>query len=422
MTHTRISIDDLSRCIANVQQQRSRIELVYKSHPRWPLPPMQATKVAYSSDLSGKSLYHPVETNSENESGYSSQPMPKPLKISVLDSSFNPLTLAHFALASSFLPISTQGQEGAQNNAYDARLLLLSVRNVDKALKPGDATYEQRLEMMMLLAEELEVVAANTTNTNTNTNNPGNDASGLRNVAVGIIDEPTFVKKSSTLRSALQNQLSSLLTSTPNRGSDSDNSNPMPYSEPQSFNPAKIGLGIGINHPEIQLHFLMGTDTLERLLAPRYYVPSSSTNVDATLAMHTALRSFFSLPPEGGDGSIVVCAGRDPSSFPSSTPATTTTNTATAVTTATSLLSASSTLDPAMHKRQNTDTIEDPEKIPFAEAYIASGVMKFIDLPSFEKSLSSSEVRKRRIERDDTWTSMVPSSICDYIKEKGLYL
>ena len=346
--------------------------------------------------------------------------MPKPLKISVLDSSFNPPTLAHFALANSYLPISTQGQEGTQNSAYDARLLLLSVRNVDKALKPGDATYEQRLEMMMLLAEELEAVAANITNTNTN--NFGNDTSGLRNVAVGIIDEPTFVKKSSTLRSALQSQLPSLLASKPERGSDGDNSNPMPYSEPQSFNPAKIGLGVNV--PEIQLHFLMGTDTLERLLAPRYYVPSSSTStsVDATLAMHTALRGFFSLPPEGGDGSIVVCAGRDPSSFPSSTPATTTTNTATAVTTATSLLSASSTLDPAMHKRQNTDTIEDPEKIPFAEPYIASGVVRFIDLPSFEKSLSSSEVRKRRIERDDTWTSMVPSSICDYIKEKGLYL
>ena len=250
--------------------------------------------------------------------------------------------------------------------------------------------------------------------TNTNTNNLGNDTSGLRNVAVGIIDEPTFVKKSSTLRSALQSQLLSLLTSKPdNNGSNSN-------SEIQSLNPAKIGLGI--NYPEIQLHFLMGTDTLERLLAPRYYAKSSNTNVDATLAMHTALRGFFSLPPEGGDGSIVVCAGRDPSSFPSSTPATTTTTTT--ITTATSPLStsASSTLDPAINKNQNTDTIENLEKIPFAEAYIASGVVRFIDLPSFEKSLSSSEVRKRRIERDDTWTSMVPSSICDYIKEKGLYL
>ena len=62
MTHTRIGIDDLSRCIANVQQQRSRIELVYKSHPRWPLPLLQATEVAYSSDLSSKGLYHPPET------------------------------------------------------------------------------------------------------------------------------------------------------------------------------------------------------------------------------------------------------------------------------------------------------------------------------------------------------------------------
>lgn len=68
----------------------------------------------------------------------------------MLDSSFNPPTRAHIAMLKAPMPSSF----GAR--AYDAKLLLLSVRNVDKSLKDGDATYLQRLEMLELLAKELE--------------------------------------------------------------------------------------------------------------------------------------------------------------------------------------------------------------------------------------------------------------------------
>lgn len=108
----------------------------------------------------------------------------QPLRISILDSSFNPPTRAHLALAQSkppkriFVPgterqsnvssttvkprrpsagsgdaVVTQERKPEYNeDDYDARLLLLSVRNVDKTLKPGDATFVQRVEMMSQLA------------------------------------------------------------------------------------------------------------------------------------------------------------------------------------------------------------------------------------------------------------------------------
>ena len=73
------------------------------------------------------------------------------LHISVLDASFNPPTLAHLALANSLPPQTSPGYPPD----FDARLLLLSVRNADKQLKPTDATYEQRIEMLVLLAHDL---------------------------------------------------------------------------------------------------------------------------------------------------------------------------------------------------------------------------------------------------------------------------
>ncbi|KZV94736.1 Nucleotidylyl transferase, partial [Exidia glandulosa HHB12029] len=91
-------------------------------------------------------------------------------RVLVFDSSFNPPTNAHAALARA--PLNVAG------GSADTTLLLLSVTNADKAPKPGDATPEQRLEMMQLMAQEL-----------------GED------VAVAAIDAPTFVGKARALRS-----------------------------------------------------------------------------------------------------------------------------------------------------------------------------------------------------------------------------
>jgi len=150
----------ISSAIDRVQQQVVSAALVYTSHRRWPLSPTQS--------------------------------LPRsPLHISVLDSSFNPPTLAHLALANAPNPRSPASD-------YDAKLLLLSVRNADKLLQEGDATLCQRVEMMSLLAARIHH------------NNPGSPP----NIAVGLINEPTFIAKSSALRGYLDNRLAEL-TSNP---------------------------------------------------------------------------------------------------------------------------------------------------------------------------------------------------------------
>ena len=156
----------------------------------------------------------------------SSQPVAASASLAILDSSFNPPTRAHLALAS------------AAGEATGAKLLLLSVRNADKALAPGDATYAQRMAMMRLMAEDA-------------------------NAAVGLVDAPTFVAKAKLLSDAY----SALI---------------------ESASAEKPGLV-----------FLLGLDTLERLLAPRYY--------GSPEAMRAALAEFFSTE---GDNASVVCARR----------------------------------------------------------------------------------------------------------------
>ena len=146
----------ISSAIERVQQRAVTATLVYTSHERWPLSPTHS--------------------------------LPKsPVHISVLDSSFNPPTLAHLALANTPSPFPS-GPD------YNAKLLLLSVRNADKSLQEGDATLSQRVEMMSLLATRIH----------------HNDPSSPPNVAVGLVNEPTFIAKSSALRRFLDDRLLNL--------------------------------------------------------------------------------------------------------------------------------------------------------------------------------------------------------------------
>jgi nicotinamide-nucleotide adenylyltransferase len=275
------------------------VELVYTPHDHWPLPP---------------------SINSTNSTTL--------LRISVLDSSFNPPTLAHLALAN--------------HPTYDARLLLLSVRNVDKSLGPGDASYIQRLQMMYLLAMDIEHPSL-----------PDEGASNS-NMAIAIIDEPTFIGKSSALLTFLRSRLS-------------------------TFTPSP---------PTPRLTFLLGMDTLTRLFSPRYY-PSSTTTISNDQSMLTSLRHFFN-----EEGSNIVCARRDPNSYPS----------------------ASS--EPVLLTSQS-------EVPPPALEFLTANRITFIDIGVDERGYSSSSVR--RIVRSSSpsiraaWEKMVSPSIERYIKEKNLY-
>ena len=103
--------------------------------------------------------------------------------MAVLDASFNPPTRAHLALAR--LPRSAT--QPAIN--YDAHILIFSVRNADKGRgRPGDATALQRLEMIELLAKQLERDLPDP------------------NVVVALVDEPLVFSKSTLIHAALGTQ------------------------------------------------------------------------------------------------------------------------------------------------------------------------------------------------------------------------
>ncbi|KAI5452014.1 hypothetical protein NCC49_001310 [Naganishia albida] len=226
---------ELTAALARVSDPSfDSVELFHTSHPRWPFP------------------------RDEKAS--------KPIHIAVFDSSYNPPTRAHYAisltsypspgLTSSSFEIRQRDSE-AEDEPYTARLLLLSARNVDKTLKPGDATFDQRIEMMDLQALDME-------------EDPSRAADqGRRNVAVAALNHPTFVGKSDILLRWLR------VCRFPDLGAQED--------------------------VPVRLTFLIGTDTLTRLFIPKYYTPTP--RLGSTMAEHLA--KFFT-----ADESDIVVAHR----------------------------------------------------------------------------------------------------------------
>jgi nicotinamide-nucleotide adenylyltransferase len=142
-----MSTEFITTALSRLQTATTKIEFIHKPYTGWPYP-----RPSFHS-LPGPS---PLATS------------PSTFRVAVLDSSFNPPTLGHRALA----------LLSAASSPTEARLLLLSVRNADKTPRPGDASPVQRVEMMLRLAREV-------------------------NAAVGLVDAPAFVRKAELLRVAL---------------------------------------------------------------------------------------------------------------------------------------------------------------------------------------------------------------------------
>ncbi|KAJ7679064.1 hypothetical protein DFH06DRAFT_1414818 [Mycena polygramma] len=290
-----ISRASATALLNSVQKGLSPIELVYVPHERWPLPRSRPL----------------VPRDAQ-----------RPLQISVLDSSFNPPTLAHLALANAPRPSIGEDPGGE----FDAKIYLLSVRNADKSLslKPTDATYIQRLEMMLVLAQDSV------------------ERAEPHQVAIGIIDEPTFVGKASKLLAFMEHRL--------------------------------CGLGFAPLRP--QLTFLLGMDTLERVLAPRYY-GSSPKDPDAETKMFAALHQFFA--PEH-DNARVLCARRASSSS------------------------------------------AEAATLKLAERFLVEQRIVLIDIGEAEQAYSSTAVRNALGRRDDQrWKTLVSPGVRDYITKEVLY-
>jgi nicotinamide-nucleotide adenylyltransferase len=137
--------------------------------------------------------------------------------IAVLDSSFNPPSHAHLALALA-APQPT------------AHLLLFSAKNADKgAGRVGDVRVERRLDLLVLLAHALEERLR---------------AQGHEpHVAVALVKEPLMASKSTLLHDYLSEHGFARPSSTASTSAE----------------------------PSARLHWLVGTDTLVRFFEPKYY-------------------------------------------------------------------------------------------------------------------------------------------------------
>lgn len=318
MSFTRTSAISL---LNNVQKGicKPPVELISAPHDRWPIPHPRFTPLVR-----------------------------RPLRVLVLDCSYNPPTLAHLALANSRRPLYSESKHSPDHDSdYDAKLLLLSVRNADKTMKPGDASYLQRLEMMTLFAKH---VVRNVNSTfNATKVSSGPEEARLANVAIGIIDEPTFVGKSTSLLAFFKDRFTSFASATP----------------------PSIAY-------DIQSTFIVGFDTFERLILPRYY-PSESQ-------MLSSLQKFLSPAPDGDD-SRIVCAWRGPSV-------------------------------------KDSEVIADDDPKFAITQFISSERIVFIDIGEDVRTYSSTAVRNAISQLDseaENWKKYVPREIADYIVREELY-
>lgn len=335
-TPSRAQLDALISRIAN---GFSAVELVHTPHDYWPYPPYG----------------RPTRPTNLQDQGLASFPeQPSNLKISVLDSSFNPPTRAHLALAS--LPIPSRNtHDKAIVRDFDARLLLLSVRNADKFLKPTDATYIQRLEMMMCLSREIRPVLLQQPEVlSSDYMNSDDPSSG--NVAVAIIDEPTFVGKARALSKFLHERTTSIARQATSMES------PIPSTAPSE----------GFALARLDLTFIVGIDTLERILSPRYY-PSPDE-------MRRYLKQFMA------STQLLCCRRIVPGQI------------------------------------SDAQTQREKEVLALAREYLDLSKLSIVDIDEELEAFSSSEVRQRICEGDTMgWRKMVTPSTAEYIGLEGLY-
>ena len=139
-------------------------------------------------------------------------------RILILDSSFNPPHVAHQTLAQEAIAYDFDGNSDTEKheNASKLLLLLLSVKNADKIV-PAPALFEHRLAMMHLMANSL--------------------ANLYIDVGIGLTTHAKFADKSAAIQEYMETNFS--------------------WKKPA------------------RLTFLLGFDTLVRVLDPKYYAPAT---------------------------------------------------------------------------------------------------------------------------------------------------
>lgn len=173
-------------------------------------------------------------------------PPPAPQVLYVLDSSFNPPTIAHLDIASSVL---------VENLDLPSRLLLLlATQNADKPSRP--ASFEDRLVMMELFARDLLSHLKSTPTTTTGT---PTDQVNLPQIDIGVTKKPYFVDKAVEIDSA------------------------------------------GVYSQSLEQVHLIGYDTLIRIFNTKYYPPEHTLKPLEPFLAHHRLRVTVRPDDEWGD-------------------------------------------------------------------------------------------------------------------------
>ncbi|KAK4120372.1 hypothetical protein N657DRAFT_649156 [Parathielavia appendiculata] len=216
-------------------------------------------------------------------------PRARPRTLIVLDSSFNPPTRAHLRMATSAVHDILTRKQGREGVSGLRLLLLLSVNNADKAVKP--APFDQRMVMMWAFAGDLqralvssqcqhEVTESVLSSEGNEDGQKGQKANRTEtetetetlSVDLGLTTVPYFHEKSAALAELA-------FYNSDNGKSDRD----------------ADGVVEGNTETETEQVFLVGFDTMIRIFNPKYYGPSpdSAGQVEAITPMHRALGPFF---------------------------------------------------------------------------------------------------------------------------------
>ena len=203
------------------------------SHVRSQVPNLNSALHAFQSSSSSFRVLHTLNARLSSTS---------PRTLLILDSSFNPPSRAHLALVTSLFKNASESTREGQKYPKPWRLLLLfSTHNADKA--PSAATFEQRLAMMCVFAEDLlDTLCGGSSSAEESSSQISTEAEveaarqpfDIPPIDVGVTTEPYYTNKSTAI----------------------EFSSPTYYPAPP-------------NHPR-HVH-LCGFDTLTRVLNPKYY-------------------------------------------------------------------------------------------------------------------------------------------------------
>ncbi|KAI1753043.1 hypothetical protein F4782DRAFT_498155 [Xylaria castorea] len=252
----------------------------------------QALKSFESSDSTFRVLCSLPESSAATADLVPAEPPRRPAKyILVLDSSFNPPTLAHHRMVISTLsdpryktkvPRDTKTEESHEvlgTSAASRVLLLLAINNADKAPKP--AAFSQRLAMMYAFAQGILAESTVKSTAESGSQSPLGADVGCEAVDIAVTTEPYFHAKAQAIatsdfyRSIEKSDGSASAVSTDNAA-------------------------------ESEQIYLTGYDTLIRIFNPKYYPNNSmKASLDPLFAL-ARLRVTMRTDDNWGDAAAQI--------------------------------------------------------------------------------------------------------------------